>query len=501
MAVYYFDITDTIDHLAVGGGVTGIQRVVISMMEATHARLGGQSVRALIFRPGQAGPEAFDPGALETDRRPVGDALIARFRVPSDQPQPLADWLLRRYAGKPVRRVFHGLRLRLRPASVGGQDALRRRNLSLEAPCDPFVDLPLSRAAPGAGDVVLALGALWAESGKPGAARRERELHAARAAGARIVVMVHDLIPYLFPEFVPRPQDRVFVEALDRAVDFADILVTNSQATARDLEAFVQARRGTRPTIAVVRLTQSFPAPRARSEDIRREVTRHIAANAALPFVLAVGSVDTRKNFPALARVWRALGNEIGPSMPRLIIAGRRSWNSQSFLDQLKRTGGFGGLVQLVEDATDLDLEYLYRRCLFTVLPSLYEGWGLPIGESLWFGKLCVASNASSMPEVGGDLADYFDPYDLDAMAAALRRPIVDPAYRSAREREIAAAPLRDWSAAAADLVAAIDVPRNASEPSADNASPEPNSSLAISAPHDGLSAPAACPGVGRADA
>jgi glycosyltransferase involved in cell wall biosynthesis len=276
--------------------------------------------------------------------------------------------------------------------------------------------------------------------------------------------MVYDLIPYLFPEFVPTPHDRIFTETLGQAVDRADILLAISETSARDLDALLRARGGSRPPVRVVRLTQSFPAPRTRPGDLRQQVTRHIAADAALPFVLAVGSVDVRKNFPALARVWRALGDEIGPSMPRLIIAGRRSWHSEPFLGQLAGTGGFGGLVQLIEDATDLDLEYLYRRCLFTVLPSIYEGWGLPIGESLWFGKLCIASNASSMPEVGGELADYFDPRDLDAMAAAIRRPIVDPAYRDRREREIAAAPLRDWAAAASDLVEAVETPTGTPE-------------------------------------
>ncbi len=461
MATCFFDITDTVDHLAGGGGVTGIQRVVISMLAATQEHLGDR-VRALVFRPGQPAPETFDPQLLRTGDRTLSEAFIAHFFVPPDRPQPLAEWLLKRYPEQPIRRRFHELRFRL--AHAVGKDTLRRRHISVERPRDPFADVQLAPALLGEGDTVFALGALWARSGKRGAADREHALQAARAAGARIVVMVHDLIPHIFPEFVPRPHDRIFAEALGKAVDLADILVTNSEATARDLDAFIREGGGARPPIRVVALTQSFPAPRSRPYEIRRKVTRHIAAEAAQPFVLAVGSVDMRKNFPALARVWRALGDEIGPSMPRLIIAGRRSWNSKPFLDQLKGTGGFGGLVQLIEDANDLDIEYLYRRCLFTVLPSLYEGWGLPIGESLWFGKLCVASNASSMPEVGGDLADYFDPHDLDSMAVALRRPIVDPAYRAAREREIAAAELRDWSAAAADLIAAVAMPDRALE-------------------------------------
>jgi len=59
----------------------------------------------------------------------------------------------------------------------------------------------------------------------------------------------------------------------------------------------------------------------------------------------------------------------------------------------------------LVENPSDEELAYLYKNSLFTVFPSYYEGWGLPIGESLWFGKPVVASNTSSMREVGGMLS------------------------------------------------------------------------------------------------
>jgi glycosyltransferase involved in cell wall biosynthesis len=61
-------------------------------------------------------------------------------------------------------------------------------------------------------------------------------------------------------------------------------------------------------------------------------------------------------------------------------------------------------------------MSWLYQNCLMTVYPSLYEGWGLPIGESLHFGKLCLASDTSSMPEIAGGLIDYFSPYNADQL-------------------------------------------------------------------------------------
>ena len=79
-------------------------------------------------------------------------------------------------------------------------------------------------------------------------------------------------------------------------------------------------------------------------------------------------------------------------------------------------------MIAVAETPSDAELAFLYRNCRFTVFPSLYEGWGLPIGESLWFGKLCIASKTSSMPEVGGDLVDYVDPKDADSLQQAILR-------------------------------------------------------------------------------
>ena len=63
----------------------------------------------------------------------------------------------------------------------------------------------------------------------------------------------------------------------------------------------------------------------------------------------------------------------------------------------------------------------LYDRCLYTVYPSLYEGWGLPVHESFEFGKFCLCSNGGSLPEAGGDLAEYLDPWDLNAWVERIR--------------------------------------------------------------------------------
>ena len=114
------------------------------------------------------------------------------------------------------------------------------------------------------------------------------------------------------------------------------------------------------------------------------------------------------------------------------------------------------GQTDGVKEAT---LHGLYRACLFTMFPSLYEGWGLPVSESLAHGKLCIASNASSLPEAGGDLADYHAPEDVDRCLALVERAIFDPAYRTAREERIRREyEMPSWVACAQGIIAACMV-------------------------------------------
>ncbi|MDT8349839.1 glycosyltransferase, partial [Roseomonas mucosa] len=93
--------------------------------------------------------------------------------------------------------------------------------------------------------------------------------------------------------------------------------------------------------------------------------------------------------------------------------AGRVGWLVADLMQQLENAEWLGGKIRLVRDPSDEELLALYRGCRFTLFPSLFEGWGLPVSESLALGRPCIASNRTSLPEAGGALARYFDPDDL----------------------------------------------------------------------------------------
>jgi glycosyltransferase involved in cell wall biosynthesis len=157
-------------------------------------------------------------------------------------------------------------------------------------------------------------------------------------------------------------------------------------------------------------------------------------------YILFVSTIEIRKNHRLLVRVWqRLLARHGADAIPVLVFAGQVGWMVDDLLADLAASGYLGGKVEHRPGLSDEELDEAYRGCLFTVFPSLCEGWGLPIAESLAHGKFCLASNRASIPEVGGDLIDYFDPSDDDDALAKVERLLFEPGYLAAREARLRA--------------------------------------------------------------
>ena len=180
-------------------------------------------------------------------------------------------------------------------------------------------------------------------------------------------------------------------------------------------------------------------------------------------YVLFVSTIEVRKNHALLFRVWRQLEDEVrtgarpAGSVPTLVFAGRVGWLVADLLQQLENTGWLGGRVRLIPDPSDDELRTLYQGCLVTVFPSWFEGWGLPVTESLAFGKPCLASSATALPEAGGALCRYFDPGDVRAAHREISALLDDPgalaAWTAEIGREFRPVP---WTATAAAVLDAI---------------------------------------------
>lgn len=262
----------------------------------------------------------------------------------------------------------------------------------------------------------------------------------AAGAGADIIVLIHDLIPAVHPEFTGHNFSSEFLRILSLPAHF----IVTTEYNAESLRQ-VRAELGVdgETQVSVVPLAHEFPGAErnALTAPPPTERVRHLGA---LDFALCVGTVEIRKNHMMLFSVWDELAADYRDNLPLLVVAGRRGWKADAALNRLDELFESGRIV-FIEAPSDEELRWLYAACSFTVFPSQFEGWGLPVGESLWFGKPCAASDTSSIPYVGGDLCAYFSPFHAITMKDAIRS-LLEPNIRDIYRQRIARAPLRTWT-------------------------------------------------------
>jgi glycosyltransferase involved in cell wall biosynthesis len=277
------------------------------------------------------------------------------------------------------------------------------------------------------GDIVVALGASW------GFPHYGRHIAAAkRRYGVRFAVVVYDTIPLENESFVEARHVDQYRTWLHEILPGADVVLTISKYSQLALRKLVLQARLSLPRLEALQLGAGLsdrPMPAA---------TRTLR----LPprFVLFVATIEIRKNHRLLIKVWqRLIARHGADAVPVLMFAGQLGWMVDDLLAELAASNHLDHKVELRSDLSDAELRHAYDACLFTVFPSLCEGWGLPVAESLARGKFCVASNRTAIPEVGGDLIDYFDPANEDDALAKIERLLVDPAYLAAREARVRA--------------------------------------------------------------
>jgi glycosyltransferase involved in cell wall biosynthesis len=447
----YFDVSDFLDYASRNSVVSGIQRVIFKTI--THASSLNPDLQVLLF------DKKFN-SFLATDSTPFHNMpefdqeKICRYYRFSSNPMDvhfgeLDEYLNSRYDD--VKWSYHKKRLPLINRLSRGHSYQKRRIVppSSREPCRPWAIWRQTKFEPG--DRILVLGSTWNIDGHGPALAR------AKAAGVEVVQMIYDLIPILTPEFVGPDFPTQFEAYIRNMLATVDIILAISAATARDLHAYAEDKGLPAPNIVVTPLAHEFvtpPAPESRHFGTvnrrRMRLTEHATPRVcwatAEPYVLVVGTIEARKNILRIVQHWRRLLDKHGPRIPHLILAGKPGFHSHEVMHALNHSGDVFGKVKFVEKPDDGELAYLYANCRFSLCLSHIEGWGLPIGESLWFGRPVLASSVSSMPEVGGDLVDYAAPDDDAEIEAALERLMFDDAHLAARVAAIESAKLRTWS-------------------------------------------------------
>jgi len=278
--------------------------------------------------------------------------------------------------------------------------------------------------------VVSLLGAAWVI---PDYAHVIRNLK--RKYGIRFVPTFHDLIPIYAKDTCDQGTAEVFKVFLDQIIRVVDVALCVSENTANDLSRYCAENAIVAPLTKVTRngssLEEFFPI-----SDDQSKTNDSISRLIREPYVLFVSTIEGRKNHLYTFRIWERLLSE-GVKVPRVICVGRLGWRSEEFLHSLLRTDYLDGHFEIVEDISDSELKTLYENCLFSIYPSQYEGWGLPVGESLSYGKPCVLTKNSSLPEVAGDAGIYIPENNVQSASDIIRKLIEEPSHLVAATKKV----------------------------------------------------------------
>jgi glycosyltransferase involved in cell wall biosynthesis len=273
---------------------------------------------------------------------------------------------------------------------------------------------------------------------------------APRARAVPLVLTVHDLALLRAPE-LGTPSLRRLLANLPSAARAAARLIADSEATARDLRELlgVPAER-----IRVVHLGCDARFRPVEDSPARRAVLQRYGILE--PYLLHVGTIEPRKNLPALVRAFaRLCAGRRQP--PRLVLAGARAWGDAALRRALAAEDPHLPIAVVGPVAAD-DLPALYSAADLFVYPSLYEGFGLPVLEAMACGTAVVTSDAGALPEVVGDAARTIAAHDGEALIAALRELLDDPAQRRALgARGRARAASFTWARCAAETFAVYE--------------------------------------------
>lgn len=213
------------------------------------------------------------------------------------------------------------------------------------------------------------------------------------------LTVIHDLTPLKFPSFHPIASVIAHKFLLPNIIKRANLLITNSYQTEKDLLTLFPRAKGKTHSIYL-----------GKDEIFKPSLSENILKKYKIdtPYFFSLGTIEPRKNLITLLEAY-SLYRSTSKKKVHLVISGEFGWNSHKFYKKLLKHP-FKEDIKLIGHARRRDLPYLYSHAEAFIFPSFYEGFGLPVLEAMACGTVCLLSNKASLPEVGGDAALYFDP-------------------------------------------------------------------------------------------
>lgn len=234
-----------------------------------------------------------------------------------------------------------------------------------------------------------------------------------KKSNVKIVTHIYDIIPITHPQFCDYSDALCFADFFGASLEHADELLVNSEATKKSIDEVCDRIGHERKMIKIVPLGGNFAKKEHDEADVSDLVKKIVQRGK---YVLMVGTIEPRKNHKIILDAY-----DLGlPSDLQVVFAGFMGQGMEELSQRLEQYKDQN--VWYVGQASDADVDYLYKNCFALVYPSHVEGYGLPIMEAFCRNVLVIASDTDINMEIGGERAVYFS----NDSAEELRRVITD---------------------------------------------------------------------------
>jgi glycosyltransferase involved in cell wall biosynthesis len=382
----------------------GYYEVEKGVVEETIKRINGhiKKKETLIAQPG--------PSTINYKAKFKSFILNLIRKLPTSLQRRVLNYLL------PRRIAASSLLASLRYAKLALQQLLKPNSTPVNVQqlghrASDNVNSPFSQ-----GDEYISMGLDWDQKDFQYLYRLKKELN------LKVKLFCYDVIPVKLPHLCVGDVAGKFSHYFSDVAWCADEIFCISKCSRDDLKELLEQLGTPIPKLTIVKLGCEIS-----EVDTQPEISNEVQFLLGKKYLLFVSTIERRKNHEVLYKAYTRLVDSKVHDLPLLVFVGMPGWGMNDFITDLNLDPRVKGNIIQLNNVSDPELTLLYKNCWFTVYPSLYEGWGLPVAESLAFGKYCLASSAASIPEIAGDLLDYVDPWDVPAWSNNIKYLIENP--------------------------------------------------------------------------
>jgi glycosyltransferase involved in cell wall biosynthesis len=249
----------------------------------------------------------------------------------------------------------------------------------------------------------------------------------------RHIMLVHDIIPKLFPEYLNNSRKKIYQKLIEKALKKAEKIIAVSCKTEKDLIKHLDIDPA-KISVSYIDTDEIYKKEVSLKE--KQRVLKKYGLNEG--YIYAGGGLETRKNIEGILHAYRILAEKnktehFVQNFPNLVISGKLMPELAPLVTdatKIVKELNLKKKVKLLDFVSQKDLPALYQSALFFFYPSFYEGFGLPVLEAMNQGTPVIASKRASLPEVGQDAVLYCNPEDIQEMSSVMKKVLLEDRIR-----------------------------------------------------------------------